>query len=322
MILIKLKPRLVRTTEQTGVGMNPGQTGVAAIVQDGGGYICLPIKTGPAYLFKLKGYRDSPSTTIFGDDPLTGVGTNPGQVYFFVFALTGVDRGWYEPRTNWGWYEPRTNRGWYEPRTNRGWYKPRTNRGWYEPWTTAIVQDGGGYTRLPIKTRPAYLFKLIGYPDSPSASIFGDDPLRKYGTRSMEKSMDFKILIPGKKGDLALATRLGTDSSGHGIGVIWYAYFPEPSTAKMGRKLKSSTSATLAGMWERESISLIKPALNHERKQMRASTVSELRLILAIPKQSFPVLNALSLPALVAGMLNISLAMFDNLGHLLDLWSQ
>ncbi|KAK4020380.1 hypothetical protein OUZ56_002364 [Daphnia magna] len=68
-------------------------------------------------------------------------------------------------------------------------------------------------------------------------------------------------------------------------------------------------------LWERESISLIKPALNQERKQMRASTVSGLRLILAIPKQSFPVLNALSLPALVAGILNISLAMFDNLGH-------
>ncbi|KAK4006852.1 hypothetical protein OUZ56_012008 [Daphnia magna] len=31
------------------------------------------------------------------------------------------------------------------------------------------------------------------------------------------------------------------------IGVIWYAYVPEPSTAKMGRKLESSTSATLAG---------------------------------------------------------------------------
>ncbi|KAK4045739.1 hypothetical protein OUZ56_033640 [Daphnia magna] len=64
------------------------------------------------------------------------------------------------------------------------------------------------------------------------------------------------------------------------------------------------------------------PALYHECRHNKASRVSGLRIILDIPKTSFPTLNALSLDALVAGMVKMSLAIHDKGSHLRDLCAQ
>jgi hypothetical protein len=58
------------------------------------------------------------------------------------------------------------------------------------------------------------------------------------------------------------------------------------------------------------------PALDHGRRYIKASTVSEQRLILDKPKTSFPPLNALSLDALLVGIVKMSFAMQDKRDHL------
>jgi len=89
-------------------------------------------------------------------------------------------------------------------------------------------------------------------------------------------------------------------------------------------RLKSHchSRATVKSEIKSMSCAFNRPALNHDRRHIRASTVSGFNLFLYMPNTSFPELNALSLDALVAGIDKMSLAIEHKFGQRRHLLAQ